>query len=420
MDQKFKNYTEILCCRLCKSTNLKECIDFKDVPLGNNLQETRELSKQVESYELKVMKCITCNHFQLSIAVLPKFLYQTNYTYLSGTGKSFVTHLKKYVDWVIKNYNLSSSNFVVDVGSNDGSCLKFFKEKGFNVCGVDPAKKPCEIANANGIYTINNFFDSNAVDKIINKFGYADIVTSQNALAHVDNLTVTFENIYKLLKDNGIFVFEIGYFKKVLENMCFDTIYHEHIDYHHAKPLVKFLTSIGFDVLNIQENKIQGGSLRLSLQKTGNGIIKQQPKSFLESEKKSILNNELYLNNWFTSITSNMKHFYNLFLKHRKESKVCYAYGAPTKSTLLFKISKLKQDDISFVVEDNRLKIGRFLPKSSIPIVSFEKIDFNKHALVIIFAWNFSDNIIDKLKKFYKVPATIIVPLPTPRVIQLC
>lgn len=419
--QKFnKNFSKITSCRLCKSKALDVFVDFLDVPLGNNLQETKELSKKVKSFELKVMRCGDCNHFQLSISVLPELLYATNYTYLTSIGLSFVNHIKNYVKWIVEKYNMVGTETVIDIGSNDGTCLKYFKERGFTVCGVDPAHKPSQIANKNGIYTINKFFNSEVANQILQNFGQVDLVTSQNVLAHIDDLTGTFENIYSILKDNGFFIFEVGYFKKVLETKCFDTIYHEHLDYHHGRPLVKFLTSIGFDIIDIQENEIQGGSLRISLQKTGNGIIKNQPKLFLDEEQKSILNDNVKLLKWFKYIENNMGKFDLMFKKLNLNAPFCYGYGAPTKASLLYKVSKLNQQDISFIVEDNKLKTGKYLPKTTIPIISFNEIDFNKEAVIIIFAWNFADDIIRKLKDNYKVSAKAIIPLPNPRVIEIC
>ena len=420
MNKSKNNFSKIINCRLCNSKKLEKFIDFGYVPLGNNLQEKKELSKNLETYNLKVIRCGDCQHFQLSISVLPELLYATNYTYLSGIGPSFVDHIKKYVVWVLNKTCLTFPSVIVDIGSNDGTCLKYFKQKGYSVCGVDPAQKPAEIANANGIFTINNFFNINVAQSIIEQFGQVDLVTSQNVLAHVENLMSTFENIYKILKIGGYFVFEIGYFKNVIETNCFDTIYHEHIDYHHANPLVKFLASLGFDVINISENNIQGGSLRVLLQKTGLGIIKKQPKTFLENEKKSILYDNLKLNSWSCDINKTMSYFNKLFFKYKSKKKICFAYGAPTKSTLLLKMSKLKENEISFVVDDNDLKVGKFLPCTSIPIKSSKAIEFNKEAVIILFAWNFADDIIKTLKKKYRVPVTIIIPLPYPRVVQIC
>ena len=158
----------------------------------------------------------------------------------------------------------------------------------------------------------------------------------------------------------------------------------------------------------------------MSLQKTGKGLITKQAKKFLEKEKESILNDKFKLDNWASSIESNMDKFNVILKKLKIKTKYCYAYGAPTKSSLLFKMSKLKQSDISFIVEDNELKVGKFLPKTSIPIRSFKEIDFNKNATIILFAWNFAEDIIKKLKKNYNVPASVIIPLPVPRVVEIC
>ena len=418
---KYKNsFSEIIICRLCNSKNIQKFIDFGSTPLGNNLQEKKEISQNVESYDLKVMRCNDCQHFQLSVSILPELLYATNYTYLSGIGSSFVEHIKKYVSWVLDKTCLTTPGVIVDIGSNDGTCLKFFKKKGYSVCGVDPAQKPSEIANSNDIFTINSFFDNTIARNILDKFGEVDVVTSQNVLAHIDNIISTFENIYNILKVGGYFVFEVGYFKNVIETKCFDTIYHEHLDYHHANPLAKVLTYLGFDIINISENNIQGGSLRILLQKTGLGIVKKQPKKFLDNEKKSILYDISKLNSWSSDIKNTMSYFNKLFFKYKSKEKICFAYGAPTKSTLLLKMSKLKENEISFVVDDNDLKVGKFLPSTSIPIKSSKSIEFNKEAVIILFAWNFADDIIKTLKKKYRVPVTIIIPLPYPRVVQIC
>ena len=417
---KFKNsFSEIIICRLCNSKNIQKFIDFGSTPLGNNLQEKKEISQNVESYDLKVMRCNDCQHFQLSVSILPELLYATNYTYLSGIGSSFVEHIKKYVSWVLDKTCLTTPGVIVDIGSNDGTCLKFFKKKGYSVCGVDPAQKPSEIANSNDIFTINSFFDNTIARNILDKFGEVDVVTSQNVLAHIDNIISTFENIYNILKVGGYFVFEVGYFKNVIETKCFDTIYHEHLDYHHANPLAKVLTHLGFDIINISENNIQGGSLRILLQKTGLGIIKKQPKKFLDNEKKSILYDISKLNSWSSDIKNTMSYFNKLFFKYKSKEKICFGYGAPTKSTLLLKMSKLHEDEISFIVDDNKLKVGKFLPATSIPIKSSNVIEIDKEAVIIIFAWNFADDIIKILKKKYLVPITIIIPLPYPKVVTI-
>jgi len=407
-------------CRLCGSKNIRNLFDFGSVPLGNNLQKSVKLSQNVTSFDLIVMNCNECNHFQLNTSVSPQLLYATNYTYLSGVGLSFVKHIKEYVKWIIKKTSLLEQGVVIDIGSNDGTCLQSFQDYGYTVCGVDPAYKPAQIANEAGIYTINNFFNQDVVTEILGKYNKADIVTSQNVLAHVNDLKSVFKNIHKILKLKGYFVFEIGYFKKVLESGCFDTIYHEHLDYHHANPLVKFLTNIGFDIISISENVIQGGSLRILAQKTGDGIIKKQPKLFLNKEKKTILYDSMKLNFWYEEVKLKMKDFRNIFLKYKsKNHNICFGYGAPTKATLLLKMAGFKKHDISFIIDDNDLKVDKFMPLNDIPIKSSEDIKFDQSAIIILFAWNFADDIIKKLKNKYRAPVTIIIPLPNLKVVKI-
>jgi len=359
-----------------------------------------------------VNRCVACDHFQLAVAVAPEKLYATNYTYLSGVGNSFVLHFQEYAAWVQDRCNFQSDALVVDVGSNDGTCLKEFKNLGFKVCGVDPASAPAQLANEAGIHTLNLFFDEAAVDEIITAHGKADFITSHNVLAHVDDLGAVFRNIHRLLKTGGHLCFEIGYFSQVLKNGCFDTIYHEHLDYHHAKPLAQFLCGMGFDLVDLSVNQVQGGSLRLFLQKTGDGMISSGAKQFLDEEAQSILYQGDTLSAWPSRIKENMMKFGETVKKHVAAGKTVAGYGAPTKATLLMDISELGCSDISFMVEDNLLKVDKFMPGTGVPILNVAELQLRKPEIIVIFAWNFCDDIISKLKVQVDWPAIFLVPLP--------
>jgi len=413
------NFRYVSKCRLCDSKKLSTFINFGRVPLGNNLLEDQNSALEADEYPLEVMCCEDCNHYQLNCAVNPNILYATNYTYLSGVGLSFLKHIKSYVQWVEDRTSISRSSIIVDIGSNDGTCLEKFKQKGYQVCGVDPAKLAVDISQKKGIFTINNFFNEEVYQEIINKFGKVDLITSQNVLAHVDDIKYTFNKIYDLLKDNGYFVFEVGYFKNVLELGTFDTIYHEHIDYHHGLPLVKLLCSIGFEVIEIESNDIQGGSIRMLLKKNGSGFINDAPKKFLFEEKRSVIYDKEFLNHWDKKIFANCSEIKKIVKKEKENGVPCYAYGSPTKATLLLKMTELTSDDIDFVVEDNEHKVGKFLPKSNLPIISVNHLNFNKEAIIIILAWNFSDDIVNKLKKLYKAPIKVVIPIPQLKVFDL-
>ncbi len=409
----------IFACRLCAATDLREIIDFGAVPLGNNLQQTQSAACAAARYPLELNRCGQCRHFQLGHAVGPEELYATNYTYLSGIGPSFIRHFDAYADWVTATCDLPKDALIVDVGSNDGTCLAAFRARGFAVCGVDPAALQARIANENGIDTINAFFDSDVVERIKAKYGSADFVTSHNVLAHVDDLAATFADIHALLKPAGRFCFEVGYFREVLRNNLFDTIYHEHLDYHHAAPLVRHLTGIGFAIEDISVNPVQGGSLRLLCRKAAVGTVSASAQDFLATEQDSILNDVSYLRNWRHEIDARIACF-KAMLRERAGARCSVAgFGAPTKATLLMQLAGLGNDDIAYVAEDNRLKAGRFLPGTGVPILLTSHLLSNPPDVLVIFAWNFADDIIGKIRGKLARPVEVIIPLPEAKRVQL-
>lgn len=412
-------YRPIERCRLCGGGELVRHIDFGDVPLGNNLQEDQAAARSAAAYPLLLNRCSTCSHFQLGHAVAPHLLYATNYTYLSGIGTSFVRHFKEYAEWVDAVCNLDSNALVVDIGSNDGTCLKAFQERGYRVCGVDPASLAAGIANDNGVETINAFFGLDSANEIATRHGQADFITSHNVLAHVDDLADVFRNIYALLKDGGYFAFEVGYFRDVLRTGCFDTIYHEHLDYHHASPLARHLTEIGFDLHSMSVNNVQGGSLRLLLRKTGKGHILPAAHEFLAEEARSVLYDDTFLSSWKQGVETQMSALKIELRRHIDRGAVIVAYGAPTKATLLMQVAGLGADEIAFVVEDNAHKVGRFLPGTGVPIRPTAELTSSHPDVVVIFAWNFADDIIRKLQDSFETPLDVIVPLPELRSMSL-
>ena len=155
----YNDYKKIDNCRLCKSKNLQELHKFKSVPIGNNLNSSKNESLKLKRFELKINNCNNCNHFQLSISINPNILYAKNYTYLTGITNSFKIHFEKYSDWILKRCNIKKNSIVLDIGSNDGTCLEYFKKKGMRVIGIDPAGLASEKANKRGIKTINDFFN---------------------------------------------------------------------------------------------------------------------------------------------------------------------------------------------------------------------------------------------------------------------
>jgi len=412
--------SNIKSCRLCTSNSLQKFVDFGNVPLGNNLNKSQKEAVAANTYPLRVNTCDKCGHFQLSHAVNPEILYANNYTYLSGTGASFREHFKSYANWATQTLRLDKGSLIVDIGSNDGTCLQYFQGKGCKVLGVDPALEPAKIAKKNGVETIVNFFNLKTALTIKSEYGQVDFITSHNVLAHVDNLMETFAAAKILLKEGGWFCFEVGYFRRVLENTLFDTIYHEHIDYHHASPLVSHLINLGFDVLEISENEVQGGSLRVLCRNSNNGTVQTEAAEFLRCEKKSVIYNSDFINEWSSNVHKTCRDIGSTVLRYKRAGKSIVGYGAPTKATLLMSLAKLSEENVDFVVEDNSLKVNRYLPGSGIQIRSPEELLVKRPDVLLIFAWNFADDIISRVRELGVNQALeIIAPLPDLRITKL-
>lgn len=389
----------ILNCRLCRHNKLKNIFDFGLVPLGNNLRANKIESLKIEKYPLSINQCLNCNHFQLNFSVDPELLYATNYTYLSGIGNSFRKHLEQFAIDVLKYHSNEKSSYtprVIDIGSNDGTALSYFIKMGCQVLGIDPAKIPSTIANKNGINTINEFFSLNLAKKIVNNNQSFDIVISNNVLAHIENIHDVFEGIHKVLKINGLLVFEVGYFGDIILKNIYDTIYHEHLDYHSKKPLTKFVISKGFSVKKIENNPVQGGSVRFYCIKENRSKIYSKVTKQLNFEKEIFQNK--YIDIWTSNISKSIEFIKTNISEALTKGVNIWGYGAPTKATLITNLLGDKANSIQFVIDDNPLKQNKYIPGTNIPIIKRSKRPVFKKQLIICFAWNFFEDIFSKLK----------------------
>jgi 2-polyprenyl-3-methyl-5-hydroxy-6-metoxy-1,4-benzoquinol methylase len=410
VQKKSNSYKQITQCRLCNSKKIKQIYNFGLIPLGNNLQKSRLQSINCQKYPLSLMQCTACDHFQLSISVNPRILYAKNYTYLTGVTKTFKKHFSDYSNWLIKKCKIKKGSLILDIGSNDGTCLNYFKKNKMKVIGIDPAKKPCQIANDKGIKTINNFFNEKISSSMKKKYGQFDFITSHNVLAHTENIKEIFLSIYNILKKDAYFCFEIGYFKEVVKHNLFDTIYHEHLDYHHAKPLVKFLQNIGFSVIDLSTNKIQGGTLRLLLQKRKLKKKIKKVDEFIRQEEKFF--KKIDIKDKFQNFKKTLLKLNSQIKKEINKNKTIYAYGSPTKASLLLINSKLNIDIIKNSFEDNSLKCNKYIPGTDIKILNTKKIKMDLDSIIIILAWNFSKEIEVRLKSQNIKNTKLFIPLP--------
>ena len=384
-NQLLKNYK--FKCRSCENDQLKRVVSLGYQPLANNLLNNK--NEKDELYPLEVNYCPNCHNCQLSVVVDPKKMF-SNYLYLSSTSKTFREHFviaaKKYV----KEFKLSpKKSYIIDVGSNDGVALKPFKDLNFKkILGIEPAKNLAKLANREKIRTYNGFLDEKSLKKIKKN---ADIVLASNVFAHSDKLKTMAECMFKLIKKNGTIIIEVQYLLNTLKDLTFDNIYHEHYNYWSLTSLVTFFNRFKSKIYKAEKINTHGGSLRIYVKKNPKIQIEKSVKSLLiEEEKFGIKKYKTYQNfaKKVYKIRNNVRK--NISELKKNNSKII-GYGSPAKATTalnFFGISK----EIDCIVEDNKLKHGKFLPGMKIPIVSKSHIK-DKPDCAVVLAWNFINEI---------------------------
>jgi len=412
-----EQYSKRKNCRLCNSEKLCQCFKLEPTPPANAFVKKEHLDEPQTTFPLDVYFCENCYHVQLLDIVDPKELFE-NYVYVSGTSSTFVNHFEEYSKFIIKNYLSGDSSFVVDIGSNDGTLLQFFKKNGCHILGVDPAKKIANDATKNGIETLPLFFDDKVSKIIQNKYGSADVITANNVFAHIDNLTGFITNVRNLLTHNGIFSFEVSYLADVIQKTLFDMTYHEHLSYHSVLSLVPFFESNDMELIEAIRVDIHGGSLRGIVQlKNGPYKVGESVKNAIKIEKELRLDKADTFQKFATDINEIKNKFQSLIIKLKQDGNTIAAYGAPAKATTLLYHFGIDSSIIDFIVDDSTLKQGLYSPGKHIPILSPEAIYQKKPNYLIILAWNFTEEILKKHAKYKNEIGHFIVPLPTLMVI---
>jgi hypothetical protein len=405
-------------CRMCDHSNLVRVMSLTPTPPGNRLLAREELGQPHPRYPLELYFCGECHHVQLGHVVDPKILYQNHYFYVSATSAQFVQHLKDYAAQMVKRFALPAGALVADIGSNDGTCLRFFKDQGMSVLGVDPAIEIARAATENGIETVPAFFSVALAKELCKKYGPAAFITSHNACAHIDQLDEVMQGVAHWLGDDGIFVLEVGYFVDVFSNLFFDTIYHEHLDYHTVAPFRELFARTGMELLSVQRVSPQGGSIRVMAQKAGGRLQRDDSVADLIAlEEKLGLDKPQSLIGFGERIAKLGEQLRVLLTRIRAEGKSIAAYGAPTKAVTLLSHFGLGSELIDFVVEDNPLKHGMYLPTSSIPVVPTDELYTRRPDYVLILAWNFAKPIMAMHERYAAEGGRFIIPMPEPRVV---
>ena len=375
-------------CRSCGNSNLKDAVFLGLSPLANNLLNSPE--DENELYPLEVKFCEKCKNSQLSFIVPPEKMFD-NYLYVSSTAHSFRTHFENTAKKYISEFNLNKSTLVVDIGSNDGIFLAPLIERGIKSIGVEPAKNISDLANKRGIPTINSYFNSEVVNKIIKEHGKAKIVTASNVFAHSDKLVNMANLVFDLLEEDGTFIIEVQYFYDTLNDLTFDNIYHEHYNYWTVTSLNNFCINLGLSLSKVEKIDTHGGSIRVYIDKKFNPD--DSISNLLQVEEQYGMNNiEIYKEFSERILETKKNVLKNINFLKSKFGKIA-SYGSPAKATTALNYFMIDNSIINFTVEDNPLKIGKIIPGVGILIKDKKFLSENRPDVIIVLAWNFLEEI---------------------------
>lgn len=409
-------------CRFCQSTDLTTILDFGYVPLAGGFLKKEEF-KNEKFYPLDLSFCRECSLIQVANVVSAEVLFKENYFYFSSSIKTLVKHFEEFAlevnEKFIKGKNDASA---FEFGCNDGVLLKPLAALGIRAIGVDPAKNVVKTIDSTDITVINDFFTERTANQIKNKYGQFDLVLSSYSFAHIDDMVDVMNGVKGLLKDDGVFIFEVYYLGTLLDEMQYDMIYHEHMSYYSLMALEKFLKKFDMEIFDIKfVPGVRSGAARFYAKKIGkrNENISSSVIELRQVEKKKGYDKvDTYLG--YAGKVKNTKEQLLKVLDHLKsERKTIVGYGASGRGTTIMNYCGIGGQYLDYVVDDAPAKFGFFTPGTHVPIKSW---DFTKESkfpdAVLLFAWSFIDEVKRRRQDYLKQGGKFIVPLPEVRIVS--
>ena len=404
-------------CRLCGSKNLFEFLDLGFSPISDQIVTKEQLDEQEATYPVTVNSCTDCGFCQLGFVVPPELMYNENYSYDGSATMGLRKHHISIANQICDNFKLDHDSLVIDVGSNAGVLLSGFRDRGCKVLGIDPSVNVANIARDKNIEVIGDLFSSELAERIKNEYGQVSVITGTNVFAHIDDLHDFLKAADILLNENGIICIEAPQLMTLIENLEYDTIYHEHLSYLSLRPLRDFCKKMHMDIFNVEFYEIHGGSFRYFIGRENLREISENIPKFLELEEQKEIYKKSRLEKFALDVKNQKEELNSLLWKLKKEGKKIVGISAPAKGNALTNYCKISPDLMDYITELNPLKIGKFSPGMHIPIVEEDRLLIDKPDYGLILAWNFADEKIKNNQKFVENGGKFIIPIPHPKIV---
>ncbi|MBI5799770.1 MAG: class I SAM-dependent methyltransferase [Verrucomicrobia bacterium] len=403
-------------CRLCESAELDLALQLQPMPIADGFVPAALKDEPQESFPLDLFLCRACGHAQLLDVVDPEILYRS-YLYTTSTSLGLDQHYKQYAADLVAVAKPPPGGLVIELGSNDGTLLRCFQAHGLRTLGIDPAREVARGATERGVETLPEYFTTELARCLRRERGPADIICANNVIANIDQVGDAFDGVKELLAPEGVFVFETGYQLPIIQNLLFETIYHEHLDYHSVKPMQAFCQRHGLRLFAAKHIPTKGGSLRglvchaSSARATDNSVAE-----LIRLETEAGIHTLAAHHAYGARIEKLKQDLLTLLRDLRRQGKTLAAFGAANAVTTLthhFEIGEF----ISFVVDDNPKKQGTFSPGCHTPVLPMQALYERKPDYVLVLAWRFLEPFQKKNQAFLDQGGHFIVPLPELRMI---
>jgi SAM-dependent methyltransferase len=395
-------------------------IDFGNVALAGAFLRVDQF-KDEKKYPLQLYFCRDCYLLQIVNKISPEVLFK-NYFYFSSAIGTLRDHFANYAEEVTSRFLTPDKSTVVEIGCNDGVLLRPFSRLGIkNIIGVDPSVNAVEAIKDGRIVIINDFFNASTAKSIKDKFGCANLIAGNNVFAHIDDIRGAAKVVQSLLKDDGVFIFEVHYIKNLIEENQYDMIYHEHLYYYSLLALEKFFAGYNMEVFDVKQIPIHAGSMRYYVRKKG-GL----PKETVSKEVIRIRTDEIKLGyNTVTTflayadrINKEKQDLMGLLKSLKKSSKVIFGYGASGRANTIIQYCGISADILDCIIDDAPAKHGFYMPGSHFLIKSRDFLGNNRPDYILLFAWSFLKEIVDKNMDYLHEGGKIIIPLPEVKIIS--
>ncbi|MBD3296684.1 MAG: methyltransferase domain-containing protein [Candidatus Omnitrophica bacterium] len=402
-------------CQICANPELKPIIFLGYLPPVNKMNFVGEKPHEQPSYPAQLLYCPKCHLVQLGLLVDAKVLFPPEYPYTSSTTKILRDNFAGLYSECEELLDLAKDDLVIDIGSNDGNLLSNFKDN-HRVLGITP-EDIGKIAIERGIPTILDYFKPKVVEKVLNEYGKAKIITATNVFAHIENVHEVLDGIIDLLEEDGVFITESHYLLPLEETLQYDTIYHEHLRYYSLHSLKYLLESHGLEIFHAKPIPTHGGSIRVYAAKKGKHKRSDSVQEILGKEKNKITGIDNFKSFKDKVVLSKIK-LYSLLLNIKNNGEKIYGISAPSRASTLINYVGLDDGIIDYVLEiKGSHKIGKYIPGTLIPVVDETVLYEDQPEYAIIFSWHIADELIPKIKdKGFK--GKFIVPLPEPEIIK--